>query len=177
MKPRELPDRDSRYMGMAWMCAALSKDPSTQVGVQIVDQNNFPRGWGVNGPPRQMDDNQVIWDRPPENDPDALCKYDLMVHAEINAINHCSGNLNDCTLYVTGLPCKNCMLNIVKEGIKRVVYYDFKSHKNSMMQNSKLTEKTFAIAKLGKVQLELFQGDISWVKDWVTTLQNINVLK
>lgn len=177
MKPRVLPDRDSRYMGMAWMFAAMSKDPSTQVGAQIVGKNNYPKGWGVNGPPRSMNDNEVIWTRPPEDDPNALCKYDFMVHAEINAIDHSEGDLSNCTLYVTGLPCNDCMLQIVKKGIKRVVYYDFKSHSKSMMQNPKITGKTFVIAKMGNVELELFKGNISWVKDWVINLQNINVLK
>ena len=73
--PRETPDRDSRYMGLAWIHAGFSKDPNTQVGAQIVDQYNQPLGSGYNGPPRKIDDSSFSWCRPPKDDPDAFCKY------------------------------------------------------------------------------------------------------
>ena len=38
--PRLTPDRDSKYMGLAWMMAGFSKDPSTQIGSMIINSDN-----------------------------------------------------------------------------------------------------------------------------------------
>ena len=135
--PRQVPDRDSKYMGLAWIHAAFSKDPSTQVGAVIVSDDNFPLGSGYNGPPRKVDDNAFSWDRPSKENPDEFSKYDIIVHAEVNAIDHsCGGYLEDSTLYVTALPCPACMKEIVRKEIGRVVYMDFQSTKSSSLQNA-----------------------------------------
>jgi deoxycytidylate deaminase len=177
-KPRTTPDRDSKYMGLAWMYASFSKDPSTQVGAQIVGPNNMPLGSGYNGPPRRMIDTEVIWDRPTKANPDAISKYDLIVHAEINAIDHCWGlDLEKSTLYVTALPCSKCMLEIVKKGIERVVYYDFKSHANSILQNPAWVEKTFDIARRGNTKVEKFEGSVAWLEDWVANLKHLGIFE
>jgi dCMP deaminase len=176
VQPRETPDRDSKYMGLAWIHAGFSKDPSTQVGAQIVDTNNYPLGSGFNGPPRGMNDSDVIWTRPTKENPDALSKYDLMVHAEINAMEHSYGaDLSNATLYVTALPCSKCMLDIVKKRITRVVYFNFQSNKNSMLQKN--GQKTFEIARLGDVSLEEFKGNINWVLDWSSNLKQLGIFE
>ena len=105
-QPRKTPDRDSRYMGLAWIHASFSKDPNTQVGSCIVSNKNQILGTGYNGPPRRMNDCDVIWDRPSKSNPDAISKYDLIIHSEVNAIDSCfSADLSDSTLYVTALTC------------------------------------------------------------------------
>lgn len=176
--PRETPDRDSKYMGEAWMKAAFSKDPSTQVGAVIIDQYNQPLGSGYNGLPRLMDDDSFDWCRPPENDPEAFCKYDAMIHAEINAMDHCrSVDLSGATLYVTALPCPRCMLSIISKEIERVVYYSFQSSKKSSLQNDKWRDKTLKLAKLADIKIDEFQGNIGWVADWVLKLQEMGVIK
>lgn len=175
--PRSVPDRDSKYMGLAWVYASFSKDPSTQVGSCIVSESNYMLGLGYNGPPRKINDSFISWERPPKDNPNAFSKYDVMVHAEINAIEHsmCS-DLTDSTLYVTALPCPSCMLEIVTKEIKRVVYYDFQSGKNSSLQNAEWREKTMKLAGLGGVHMELFNGNLNWVSDWVYRLKDLSVL-
>ena len=54
--PRQVPDRDSKYMGLAWIHASFSKDPYTQVGCVIVASDNVPLGSGYNGPGPDVDD-------------------------------------------------------------------------------------------------------------------------
>ena len=169
--PREVPDRDSKYMGIAWMWAGFSKDPRTQCGAQIVDQYNAPLGSGYNGPPRLIDDDSFSWCRPPKDDPDAFSKYDVVIHAEINAISHsCGRELTDATLYVTGFPCKSCMKQIVKEEIGRVVWFDYQSDSGSMLHkvHREISEE---IAFLGKVKIEKFTGNVSWLRDWNESLR------
>ena len=174
--PRVTPDRDSRYMGEAWQKAGFSKDPNTQVGAVIVSHDNVPLGAGYNGPPAVINDMSFSWDRPPKDDPDAFSKYDVVDHAEINAIEYSMCNdLSGSTMYVTALPCPRCMLRIVRNRIRRVVYFDFQSHSNSILQNNKLRDKTFRIAQLGHVHLDKFQGNLNWMLDWNKKLQDLGV--
>ena len=159
--PRWVPSRESKYVGGAWFKASFSKDPSTQVGAVIIGKDNMPLGSGYNGPPNLIGDNDFSWERPSRDNPDAFSKYDVVVHAEINAIDH--SNTNDfegATLYVTALPCPDCMLEIIRKKIFRVVYFDFQSSQNSSLQNASWREKSFRLAKMGRVNLEKFSGDL-----------------
>jgi dCMP deaminase len=174
--PRTTPDRDSRYMGEAWLKAAFSKDPSTQVGAVIIDKNNVPLGSGYNGPPRLIDDKSFSWERPAP-DTQGLSKYDLVVHAEINAMDHCQGNdLTGATLYVTALPCPDCMLEIINKQLHRVLYFDFQSSLSSSLQNATWRDKSFAMAQRAGIQLEKFTGNLNWIPEWVQRLKDIGIV-
>ena len=177
--PRDVPDKDSRYMGMAWIAAAFSKDPNTQVGAVLVSSDNRPLGTGYNGPPRNIDDNSFSWCRP---DPDcltAICKYDLVIHAEENAIDHsCSNDLTDATLYVTAHPCDACMLQIVKKGIARVVYTEFLVDSNSILRGvSRQKSESIATLSIAPILIEEFSGDLTWVADWVSKMQGLGLME
>ena len=166
--PRIVPSRDDYYMGEAFWIAAKSKDPKTQIGSVIVSSNNVPLGTGYNGLPRDIDDNAIDWDRP--------AKYDYVIHSEINAINYSSGSLRGATIYVTGPSCKNCMLHIVNAGIKRVVYFQSKNMDvNSSLADNSGWEKTKEIAALGGVQLDLFQGNLNWMRDRIIWMENAGI--
>lgn len=165
--PRSTPDRDSRYMALAWVHAGFSKDPSTQIGCVIVDENNKIRGTGYNGPPADIDDNSFSWERPE--------KYDFVKHAEDNALDHSPLDIGRATLYVTGLPCKACILDIVNRGIKRVVYMDRNYDPNSMQAVQADVAKVFEIAARGGVSLEKFKGNIHWLPDWIMQLKSIGI--
>ena len=52
--PRIVPNRDDRYMGLAFFHASFSKDQNTQVGAVIVNSNNEITGTGYNGPPKKI---------------------------------------------------------------------------------------------------------------------------
>ena len=173
--PRDVPERDFKYMGLAWIHAGFSKDPNTQVGAQLVDDGNMPLGSGYNGPPRLIEDNSFSWARP-SGDNDDINKYDVVLHAEHNAIKHsnCESLVNS-TLYVTALPCPDCMLEIVEAEIARVVWFNYQSSKNSSLQNAAWREKTNQIAQLGGIHLEEFRGSIAWVADWTERMKQLGV--
>lgn len=163
-------------MGLAWIHAGFSKDPSTQVGAQVVSEYNEPLGSGYNGPPRLIDDDADIWNRPSKKNPDGISKYDLAIHAEDNAIHHsCPNDLSGATLYTTALPCPKCMLLIIKHELKRVVYYDYQSSPNSTLQNSNWRKKSFELARLADIRIEEFNGDLNWVADWTEKLNEIGL--
>jgi deoxycytidylate deaminase len=174
--PRTTPDRDSRYMGEAWLKAAFSKDPSTQVGAVIIDRNNIPWEVATMGHPSLIDDNSFSWERPA---PDflGLSKYDLVVHAEINAMDHCQGNdLTGATLYVTA-----CLVLIVCWRLSTSSYiesftFDFQSSLSSSLQNAAWRDKSFAMAQRAGIQLEKFTGNLNWIPEWVQRLKDIGIV-
>jgi dCMP deaminase len=173
--PREVPDRDSKYMGLAWMHAGFSKDPNTQVGAQIVGQYNQPLGSGYNGPPRLVPDDSISWDR--STDPVKVTRYDIIIHAEVNAIDHSCGELTESTLYVTALPCPDCMLEIVRKEIGKVIYFDFQGDANSSLRNAPWRDKSLNIAKLAGVVVEKFTGDVNWIADWNERLRQLGIFE
>jgi dCMP deaminase len=165
LPPRPLPNRDAKYMGLVFCIGSFfSKDPHTQIGAFVVNEENEPLGFGFNGPPRGINDNDVDWSRP--------AKYDFMIHAEINAMRWARrrGSLNGATLYVTAMPCKKCMLEIVAEGIKKVVYFPQKSDKQSSLQNQTDEDIAKEIAKLGKLTLVEFKENLNWMRDRILDL-------
>lgn len=176
IKPRKVPDRDSKYMGLALFHAAFSKDPSTQVGAQLVTQDNKPLGSGYNGPPSTIDDDDFSWERPPKSSPDDFSKYDVVIHAEINAIKHSENRICDLsktTLYVTAFPCKRCMLEIANHNIPEVIYMDYRSGKGSILQNTKGRENSLKIAELAGIEVKSFNGNINWVADWIENIRQM----
>jgi len=54
---------DEYFMGVASLSARRSKDPSTQVGACIVDNDNRIVGTGYNGMPKGCNDDGFPWAR------------------------------------------------------------------------------------------------------------------
>jgi dCMP deaminase len=113
---------DRRFLELAKFFSTFSKDPSTQVGAVIVDQNKMVVGSGYNGFPRGVDDS-------PERYNDRELKYKLIVHAEQNAIINAGHRCIGATIYVYpafGKPplCSTCAKSVIQAGIRRVVGYE-----------------------------------------------------
>lgn len=107
------------FMGLAHLSALRSKDPNTQVGACIVDQDNKVVSIGYNGMPRGCNDSDMPWAR----DGGFLdTKYAYVVHAELNAILNASRPVKDCTIYVSLFPCNECAKAIIQSGIKKIIY-------------------------------------------------------
>jgi len=107
-----------KYMHLAKEISTWSKDPSTKVGAIVVGCDGQILSQGFNGFPRGIKDSD-------ERLNNRERKYELVVHAEMNAIYNASLNgvsLKDSTLYVYGLPiCNECAKGIIQVGIKKVV--------------------------------------------------------
>ena len=120
MKREDYLSWDEYFMGIATLAAIRSKDPSTQVGACIVNQDKRIMSMGYNGMPRNCNDDEFPWGR--DDDP-FNSKYLYVCHAEFNAILNCDrGNLRGCTVYVTLFPCNECAKAIIQSGIAEVVY-------------------------------------------------------
>ena len=105
---------DERYIKLAEYIADWSKDPSTKVGAVIVDDKGRIVSLGFNGFPQKISDNDRLNDRDK--------KYNVIVHAEANAVLFASRDLSGCTIYTYPFqPCSSCSGLIIQSGIKRVV--------------------------------------------------------
>ena len=111
---------DHRFLELADCIATWSKDPSRGVGCVIASPENRICSTGFNGLPSGIEDLPERLTRP--------AKYDLICHAELNAIIHCARHgvsPDGCTLYSTFFPCIQCTLAIIQAGITRVVSWEF----------------------------------------------------
>lgn len=105
---------DERFLSMAETVASWSKDPSTGVGAVIVDKDHRVVSLGFNGFPRGIKDDERSQDR--------ALKYEMTIHAEVNAILFAKQSLLGCTLYSYPLaPCGRCASVIAQSGISRIV--------------------------------------------------------
>ena len=119
MKRADYLSWDEYCMGIACLSALRSKDPSTQVGACIVNQDKRILSMGYNGMPHSCDDDEYPWERGEGLD----SKYLYVCHAELNAILNCNtGSVRGCSVYVTLFPCNECAKAIIQSGIKEIVY-------------------------------------------------------
>lgn len=115
---------DEYFMGVAKLSSFRSKDPNTQVGACIVNQENKIVGVGYNGLPWGCEDASFPWSV--REGPYYDTKYPYVVHAELNAILNSTQKLNGCRIYVSLFPCNECSKAIIQAGIKEIVYEDEK---------------------------------------------------
>lgn len=128
-------DWDEYFMAVAALAAKRSKDPHTQVGACIVNQQNKIVSTGYNGFPIGCSDDEFPWRR--EGD-FGTTKYAYVCHAELNAILNNSGQpLQGCRIYVVLFPCNECAKAIIQTGISEVVYLSDKYAKEPNMQASR----------------------------------------
>jgi dCMP deaminase len=107
---------DKRFLELAKHISSWSKDPSTQVGCVIADDNKKVVALGYNGFPHGIADT-------PERLNDRPTKYKYVVHSEPNALANAGVSVRGCTIYTYPFaPCSECMKLIITNGIKRVVY-------------------------------------------------------
>jgi dCMP deaminase len=118
-KRKDYLDWDETFMLMSTLIAHRSKDPSTQVGACVVDQNNVVVGLGYNGFPRGCHDDALPWCREGST---LDTKYAYVVHAEENAIMNANGSVKGCRMYVNLFPCNECAKAIIQSGIAEIVY-------------------------------------------------------
>ncbi len=107
-----------RFLDLSRTIAGWSKDPSRQVGAVIVSPSKQILSTGFNGLPRGVADRPERLERP--------VKYDLICHAEMNAIVQCARNGVSpvgCTIYSSFSPCVQCSLAIIQAGLAEVVTF------------------------------------------------------
>ena len=139
---------DEYFMGLAHLSALRSKDPNTQVGAAIVDENHRVVSVGYNGFPKGCSDDEFPWSR----EGGVLnTKYAFVVHAELNAILNSPRSVNGCTIYVSLFPCNECAKAIIQSGIKKIVY---ESDKYATTETTIASKKMLEAAGVELIRLE-----------------------
>ena len=140
---------DEYFMGLAHLSALRSKDPNTQVGAAIVDENHRVVSIGYNGMPFGCSDDEYAWAREGEF---LDTKYPYVVHAELNAILNAPRSVRGCSIYVSLFPCNECAKAIIQAGIKEIVYEDDKYAKedNTIASKKMLTSAGVKLRRLIK---------------------------
>ena len=142
------PTWDEYFMAMAYLASTRSTDRDTRHGAVIVNQRRHVIATGYNGFPRGLPDHVYPDTRPG--------KYDVMVHAEANALVNCEGLTGGAVLYVTGCPCPPCMAMAINAGIRRVVTGTVKSE----CVDEARAELTRRMAKDCLIQFETLAGEV-----------------
>ena len=134
-----------KYIKLAKQISTWSKDPSTQVGAVVIGKGGQVMTQGYNGFPRRVRDTEERWANKER-------KYELVVHAEMNAIYNASltgVSLKGSTLYVYGLPiCNECAKGIIQVGIRKVIATRPKEYNSEWDKSNKLAEKLFSEAEV-----------------------------
>ncbi len=155
MKRTDYISWDEYFMGIAVLSSMRSKDPNTQVGACIVNEEKKIVGVGYNGFPIGCSDDELPWER----EGDWLnTKYPYVCHAELNAIlNSPLPSLKGATLYVALFPCNECAKAIIQTGIKKVIYLSDKYHdsEQSIASRKMLSESGVEIEQLKTDRKEL----------------------
>lgn len=103
------------FLDLAKMVATRSKDPNTNVGAVIVNNDKSVVETGYNGFAPGVAETDERWERP--------LKYEYVIHAEQNAIGRAARfgkTVAGSTIYVTHYPCRECAKMIIASGIKAV---------------------------------------------------------
>jgi dCMP deaminase len=134
-----------KYIHLAKEISTWSKDPSTKVGAVVIGEHGQLLSQGYNGFPRGIKDSK-------ERLNNRERKYELVVHAEMNAIYNASltgVSLKDSTLYVYGLPiCNECAKGIIQVGIKKVVAMRPQIYNSEWDKSNKNAEALFREAEV-----------------------------
>ena len=146
---------DEFFMSMAILASKRSKDPSSQVGAVIVDDDHKVVSIGYNGMPRAIDDKDLSWNKNEGLDN----KYLYVCHAEFNAILNVrnGSSVNGCTVYVTLFPCNECTKAMIQTGIKKIIYLDDKYADHIETKASK------KMLDLAGIKYEKYEGNIKEV--------------
>ena len=155
---------DEYFMGIALLSAKRSKDPNTQVGACIVNEQNKIVGTGYHGLHIGCNDDEFPWSK----QGDFLdTKYPYVCHAELNAIlNNIGMDLKGCKIYTALFPCNECTKAIIQSGIKEVVYLSDKYNGSDTSIASKKMLDTAgisyrkAISRMQQLHLSFDETDV-----------------
>ena len=151
-KNKKRPSWDEYFLNICEAVSLRSHDENTKVGCVITDERHRIVSTGYNGFPCGVDDyilpsnrvDTIIIDT--ENGKEEVTKYDVITHAEANAIASSKFSLVGCTMYVNLFPCNDCAKLIITAGIKKVVYKE--------KRNDKLHNISYMLFKQAGIELQ-----------------------
>lgn len=158
MSKQNINKWDRRFLDLAKFIAQWSKDPSTQVGCVIVDPMKRIVATGFNGLPTGVDDTI-------ERLSNREIKYEMVVHAERNAIIDAKRDLSGMSIYVWPImPCSVCASMIIQAGLSHVIAPKTDNERLIKACNFHLTVEMFSETGITLLQVdpqELEEGTLN----------------
>ena len=113
------------FLNLALQVSTASKCLRAQYGTVIISRDGRVVSTGYNGKPRgSCNDNECYRLGLPDN----ASKPNCCLHSETNALLFCNPlEVRGGTMYVSGIPCIDCMLLIMQSGIGKLVYLNASS--------------------------------------------------
>lgn len=134
-----------------------SDDPNIRHGAVITTMDNNIIGTGYNGTIQKSNLENI-----PLNIRDKKRKY--MIHAEENAILNCMVNpktIGGAKIFVTGLPCVNCLQRIVNFNIKEIFYAD---RLGSITEDDESNFMRQNILEMSPIKITKVETNTFWLK-------------
>lgn len=114
------------FMGIAILSSLRSKDPSTQVGACLVDEDGRILSVGYNGAPFGMSDDVLPWhSNGEENDDLVNIKNSYVIHAEANTLDNYRGQQDDLKgkkMFLTLSPCYKCTQRLSMISLSEIIW-------------------------------------------------------
>ena len=155
--PINRPNFTEYFLIIAFDLSLRSDDPNIRHGAVITTMNNNIIGTGYNGTIQGSDLTKI-----PINIRDKKRKY--MIHAEENAILNCMSNpktIGGAKLYVTGLPCVNCLQRIINFNIKEIYYAD---RIGSITEDDETNDMRKNILEMSDIKMFKIKTNTFWLK-------------
>jgi dCMP deaminase len=142
------------FRQIAHTVKSKSKDKYTNIGAVIVGRDNEIISTGYNSFPRGIDDSIEDRQERPE-------KYYWFSHAETNAIVNAARigvSTKGSKMYLTcGVPCADCMRNIINSGIKEIWIDEGEGAKGKKWEES--GERSLTMAKESGLKIHLYRDE------------------
>jgi len=155
-KNSDRPSWDKYFLSVCEVIASRSHDENTKVGCVITDERNRIVSTGYNGFPAGVDDKSLPSNRvdyfeiKTADGLEKVDKYDVITHAEANAIASSRNSLVGCTIYLNLFPCSECAKLIITAGIKKIIYKD--------KRDDKLQNLSHLLLSQAKVEMIKYEG-------------------
>ncbi|XP_052078730.1 deoxycytidylate deaminase-like [Mytilus californianus] len=151
---------DEYFMALAFLSAQRSKDPKTQVGACIVNEDKRIVGMGYNGMPNNCKDEEFPWGKGQTAEDN---KHLYVCHAELNAVvNKIQSDIRGCSMYVTLFPCNECAKIIVQSRLKKVIYYkmpEIPKDKTKAQEKDEIRKAVEKMFEHGNIELKKYEID------------------
>jgi dCMP deaminase len=152
------PSWDEYFLTLAFTVSIRSEDPDIKHGAVLVNRYNQIIGTGYNGPIKGS-----INDLIPFHTRDEKRKW--MIHAEENCILNTTQNPSErgdgCRIYITGIPCNNCLQRIINFGVNEIIIAD---RMGSITENEETGKMREILISMSKTNLKKISMDNLWLQ-------------
>jgi dCMP deaminase len=151
------PGWDETCMNIVQELAKRATCNYYKVGCLFLNPKKVIVASGYNGPPRKFPHCTEVGCN---KDKGGRCTG---AHAELNALTFCVGSphqvLENSTLYITLLPCNQCMKSMAQCAVKRIVFIEYYHRKKDTEDTSSESEKpedALIIAQMAGIRVEQY---------------------